>query len=215
MLLSDLTHDCEAQPAALLPARVRAAEETVEHVRQVLFVDPGAVVSHTSRPRDRPRPRSTPSCGECRAALSSRLLIARSRRSGTPSTITGSRWAWSLTWGALRRERATDSSAIRSRRTSSVEPGGMSPRARSIRSPTSALSSSLCSTTSSSSRRRSSSSSWAPARSTSMFVRRLVTGVRNSCDASATSWRCARTDSSSAAREVSRLSSIALKRVAS
>ena len=34
--------------------------------------------------------------------------------------------------------------------------------------------------------------------STSMFVRTLVSGVRSSCDASATSWRCARVDSSSA-----------------
>ena len=32
-----------------------------------------------------------------------------------------------------------------------------------------------------------------PAR-TSMFVRRLVSGVRSSCDASATSWRCECTD---------------------
>ena len=31
-----------------------------------------------------------------------------------------------------------------------------------------------------------------------MFVRRLVSGVRSSCDASATSWRWARVDSSSA-----------------
>ena len=48
-----------------------------------------------------------------------------------------------------------------------------------------------------------------------MLVRRLVTGVRSSCEASATSWRWARTDSSSAAREASSRSSIALKRVAS
>ncbi len=34
-----------------------------------------------------------------------------------------------------------------------------------------------------------------------MFVRRLVIGVRSSCEASATSWRWARTDSSSASRE--------------
>ena len=34
--------------------------------------------------------------------------------------------------------------------------------------------------------------------STSRFVRRLVSGVRSSCDASATSWRCAATDRSSA-----------------
>ena len=31
-----------------------------------------------------------------------------------------------------------------------------------------------------------------------MFVRRLVTGVRSSCEASATSWRCACTEASSA-----------------
>ena len=31
-----------------------------------------------------------------------------------------------------------------------------------------------------------------------MFVRRLVSGVRSSCDASETSWRCARAESSSA-----------------
>ena len=41
-----------------------------------------------------------------------------------------------------------------------------------------------------------------------MFVRRLVSGVRSSCEASATSCRCARVDSSSAA-------SIVLKLVAS
>ena len=44
-----------------------------------------------------------------------------------------------------------------------------------------------------------------PRASTSMFVRRLVSGVRSSCDASETSWRCARAESSSAA-------SIVLKR---
>ena len=31
-----------------------------------------------------------------------------------------------------------------------------------------------------------------------MFVRRLVSGVRSSCEASETSWRCARAESSSA-----------------
>ena len=41
--------------------------------------------------------------------------------------------------------------------------------------------------------------------STSMFVRTLVSGVRSSCDASATSWRCARVDSSSAASIVLKL----------
>ena len=38
-----------------------------------------------------------------------------------------------------------------------------------------------------------------------MFVRRLVSGVRSSCEASATSWRCARLDSSSAASIVLKL----------
>ena len=44
-----------------------------------------------------------------------------------------------------------------------------------------------------------------------MFVRRLVTGVRSSCEASATSWRCASTEASSALTERSSASSIALK----
>ncbi len=47
-----------------------------------------------------------------------------------------------------------------------------------------------------------------------MFVRRLVTGVRSSCEASATSWRCACTDASSALIERSSASSIALKLLA-
>ena len=45
-----------------------------------------------------------------------------------------------------------------------------------------------------------------------MLVRRLVIGVRSSCEASATSWRCARTESSSSSRELWRRSIIALKR---
>ena len=47
-----------------------------------------------------------------------------------------------------------------------------------------------------------------------MFVRRLVTGVRSSCEASATSWRWACTDASSALIERSSASSIALKLLA-
>ena len=38
-----------------------------------------------------------------------------------------------------------------------------------------------------------------------MFVRTLVSGVRSSCEASATSWRWARVDSSSAASIVLKL----------
>ena len=44
-----------------------------------------------------------------------------------------------------------------------------------------------------------------------MFVRRLVSGVRSSCEASATSWRWAATEASSAATERPRRSSIVLK----
>ena len=44
-----------------------------------------------------------------------------------------------------------------------------------------------------------------------MLVRRLVTGVRSSCEASATSWRWACTEASSALIECSSASSIALK----
>ena len=47
-----------------------------------------------------------------------------------------------------------------------------------------------------------------------MLVRRLVTGVRSSCEASATSWRCACTEASSALIECSSASSIALKLLA-
>src|SRR5947209_3774001 len=46
MLLGNLTHDRQAQTAALLSARGRAAEEAVEHVRQVLRRYPWAVVAH-------------------------------------------------------------------------------------------------------------------------------------------------------------------------
>ncbi len=62
-----------------------------------------------------------------------------------------------------------------------------------------------CSTTSDSSRSRSPGGSSRSLASTSMFVRRLVSGVRSSCDASATSCRCARVDSSSAASIVLKL----------
>ena len=141
--------------------------------------------------------------------------MARARRSGAPSISVGTSVASKWMPGALRRARARHSAATPSRRTSSVLAPGWSPRASSMRSPTSAVSSSLCSTTSASRRRRSSGSSSTSSSRTSMFVRRLVTGVRSSCEASATSWRWARTDSSRASREAWRRSSIALKLVAS
>ena len=75
-----------------------------------------------------------------------------------------------------------------------------SARASSMSSEISVVISPSCSTTSESSRaallrRR----AFDRPPSTSMFVRTLVSGVRSSCDASATSWRCARVDSSRAA----------------
>ena len=76
-----------------------------------------------------------------------------------------------------------------------------------MRSATRLPSSSACSTTSSSSARRSASPIAGASRSTSTFVRSEVTGVRSSCEASATSWRCW-------ACEVCRRASIPLKRAA-
>ena len=76
-----------------------------------------------------------------------------------------------------------------------------------MRSATRLPSSSACSTTSSSSARRSASPIAGASRSTSTLVRSEVTGVRSSCEASATSWRCW-------ACEVCRRASIALKRAA-
>ncbi len=92
---------------------------------------------------------------------------------------------------------------------------GSSPRASSIRSLTSDASSSDCSTTSVSIAWRSFGSSSSVCSRISMLVRRLVTGVRSSCEASATSWRWARTESSSALRDPCRRSSIWLNRLAS
>ena len=136
-----------------VPRRVGAAEEAVEHVRQV------RPRRRRSRGRGRGRRRAStvtstvPPGGEWRAALSSRLLIARPSRSGTPSTIIGS----SVRLEPDARARCAAPARATPRRpgraaTSSVSPAGWSPRASSIRSPTSALSSSLCSTTSASNR---------------------------------------------------------------
>ena len=171
--------------------------------------------SRTRTPCSSTTTSTSPPAAEWWAALSSRLLTARASRSGMPSTTTGSNELSNRTSGKSRRARVRHSATTRSSRMSSAEVSGRSPRASSITSPISALSSSLCSSTSASRRWRSSSVSRSPAISTSMFVRRLVIGVRSSCEASATSWRCARTDSSSAPRETSSRSIIALKRVAS
>ena len=147
-------------------------------------------------------------------ALSSRLSTARPSRSGRPATTVESSSASNVTAGRLRWARATASPTSRSSCTSSTPDSGSSPRASSMTSVISALSSSVSARTSSSRRVRSSAGSSPPASRTSMFVRSDVTGVRSSCDASATSWRWAWTESSSARREPSSVSSIVLKRAA-
>ena len=185
------------EPAALPAPGVAPAEEAVEHVGQVLGLDPGAVVTNLDAVGLDLELDGAAGRGVARRVVEQ--VVDRPRRAapGPRRRAWGRAWPRSGCSGALRRARASDSAATPSRRTSSVSGPGWSPRASSIRSPTSALSSSLCSTTSASSRRRSSGSSSPPSSRTSMLVRRLVTGVRSSCEASATSWRWARTDSSS------------------
>ena len=170
---------------------------------------PRAVVAHAHPVRRRRRTSTTPPGGECRAALSSRLLTARASRSRVPSTH--GRLQLRLEPHARRvAARARDRLARRARRAARPRCSrrGSSPRASSIRSATSMPSSVVCSSTSASSRARSSGGSASDSASTSMFVRRRVIGVRSSCEASATSWRCA-------AIERSSVSSIALKCAAS
>ena len=198
VLLGDLADDREAEAAALARARVGAPVEAVEDVGQVGLGDAVAVIAHADAGLRRPSTSTGPPGAAWRAALSSRLLIARVRRSGSPSRASGSSCATNSTFGLLRRARSSallgdpvepDLVHLLGRQCRRAPP--RSGRRRAL------LSSSLCSTTSASRRWRSSSSSSPPASSTSMLVRRLVTGVRSSCEASATSWRWARTDSSS------------------
>ena len=95
---------------------------------------------------------------------------------------------------------ATASRTSRSRRSVSAGEGSWSPRASSARSPTRSVSSWSWTRTSSTRTERSSSLSSSMRRITSRFVRRLVSGVRSSCDASSTSWLWARREDSSASR---------------
>ena len=93
---------------------------------------------------------------------------------------------------------------MRSTRTSSSTRPGLLPRASSTTSPTSAVSSSSSARMSARSAARSSSGSRSASSIVWMFARRLAIGVRSSWLASATRWRCASTERSSA-------SSVALK----
>ena len=139
------------------------------------------------------------------AALSTRFVTARRIRERTPRTLDSVASTTTRTLGYRKRTASAASAAISSRRTSSIGSGASSSRARSMRSATSVESRSICATRSWSSCVRSSSSVGCPRSRSSRFVRRLVSGVRSSCDASATSWRCERSDISSAASIPSKL----------
>ena len=112
-----------------------------------------------------------------------------------------------MTCGARACARSTTPETRSSSWMSSIRSLRSSPRASSTRSETSRVRASS-STDASSSACCASSAGRRPSRRRSTFVRAAVSGVRSSCDASATRRRCAPTDVSSAA-------SIALKRLAS
>ena len=183
------------------PRAARRAVEAVEDVREVLVGDPRAVVAHGDLAVARPSTSTCPPGGLHFAALSSRFddrALDRGRRRRGRATPRGR--SRTSTAGRLRRARSTASAATRSSRTSSgPRPARCSSRASSTSSPIErrhlarAARRRRASSRSRSLRRQRSSRA-----STSMFVRRLVSGVRSSCEASATSWRCARAESSSA-----------------
>ena len=154
---------------------------------------------------------TTPSGGLHLAALSSRLVTARSRAAGSPITHHGSTWVSKCRLLARRRTRSTARSVTSARSTSSSASRVGSSRASSVRSPMRVVSSSIWNRTSSSSSAREASDS-PPCRSAwvsrSRLVRSEVSGVRSSWPASATSWRCR-------SREADRAVSIALKARAS
>ena len=182
-------------PEPGMPRASRRAVEAVEDVREVLVGDAGPVVADRS-PRRRARATSTAPPGGAPLGgvveqVRDRAVEPVRRRRGRPTPRARSRTSTS---GAWRRARSTASATRRSRRTSSTSSCGLAVAGEvDERRATSAVS----------------SSSWSidvgeqplalvlgasvsPAPSTSTFVRRLVSGVRSSCEASATSWRCAR-----------------------
>ena len=184
------------------PRAAGGAVEAVEDVRQVLLGDARAVVAHHHRPR--PGSATDTDCpgGLHLRALSSRLPTARDSRSASASTQHAS--ASSSKRHVLRPGRgcsgtATASRTSRSRRSGSGgrraagrpgparpgrRPGRSAPgAARARRRPARSGPSSLSSST---------------RRITSRLVRRLVSGVRSSWEASRTSWLWARRDDSSA-----------------
>ena len=126
-------------------------------------------------------------------------------RSGSPLTTVGSRSVRNTAPSPARRSaRSTSWRTIWSMRTSSTTSLGFAPRASSTTSPTSAVSSSSSAMMSARRLARSSSGRRSASCSTWMLARRLEIGVRSSWLASATRWRWASADCSSA-------SSVALK----
>ena len=194
MGLGDLLHDRQPEPGAGHPARGRASGRSGR--------------TRTAGPRRRCRgrgraPMTSPSCtatstcppgGLHLAALSSRFATARSIVDGTPWTSDSSRSVSNSTLGPVA-PRALDRVGREQ-----VEPhvlGGSTRRVAGLARELDQLGDQrghlveLLDHVASSCSRSSGASSFARAR-TSMFVRRLVSGVRSSCEASATSCRCAR-----------------------
>ncbi len=160
-----------------------------------------------------PTATSTSPCGgENFTALSSRFVTARSSMCGRPSTgdETAVTTIWTFFALARRRTRSAAAWTISVRSVRSTSSGGASSRASSTSSLTSPLSSRIWASTS---RNRASRSFAGSARrglasarnSSSMLVRRLVSGVRSSWLASSTSSRWRARDASSARSMLLRL----------
>ena len=168
------------------------AEEAVEDLIAIIGAIPGPRSRTVSSPSCR-RTSTTPPGGLHFAALSSRFATARSSRAGTPCTSAGSSWVSNVTAGACRRARSTAAATRRSSRTSSTagalgllvageldEVADERAQLLQLRDEVRAQAVAVAGV------RRA-----APG-STSRFVRSEVSGVRSSCEASATSWRWAR-----------------------
>ena len=200
--LGDPPDDRQAEPRSRQLASRGGAVEAVEDPRQVLGVDPGPVVADRDLALGRrPSTSTSPPSGLHLIALSSRLETARSS-----AALDAAHGARARSRALIRTAPAPGSGPARPRprpagRAAAGRPARveLASRARSTRSPTSTVSSSSWATTSASSRSRclvgACRSAWA---STSMLVRRLASGVRSSCEASATSWRWESSELSSA-----------------
>ena len=176
-------------------------------MRQVALRDPGAAVADDDLASRGRRRRRRPPAGStwprCRAGSRPRGRSRPGRRgAATPRARSRTRPPASCAAPARPRRRRR-----RSSRTSSGSCSACSPRASSTSSVTSPVSSpelldDVARGSAAAPPRAGRGRRW----STSMFVRRLVSGVRSSCEASATSCRCAFSDRSSASSIVLKLS---------